>query len=241
MALPSIPLHVSALFIALVFTIAMLTMISVQVSNSKLNLPYEVMMKNLLLTIMILLSWLVFTLIISTSGFLLDFKSMPPRILVVVLPPLLLIFFLFFSKKFHQLSESLDNFWFIYPQAFRVLMEFILWLLYHYKVIPQQMTFEGRNFDILAGITAPVVAYYCFNKKTWSPKIALVWNIAGLLLLVNIVVVAVLSTPYPFRMFLNEPPNLIVFYFPFVWLPAVVVPFALLLHLISIRRLILGR
>jgi len=66
----------------------------------------------------------------------------------------------------------------------------------------------------------------------------LLWNIVGLLVLANIVVVAVLSTPYPFRYFMNEPGNTIVFNFPFVWLPSFVVPFALLLHLISIRRLI---
>jgi hypothetical protein len=82
------------------------------------------------------------------------------------------------------------------------------------------------------------VAYYCFNKKSWSPKVAIVWNIAGLLLLANIVVIAILSTPFPFRVFMNDPANTIVFYFPFIWLPSVAVPFALLLHLISLRRLL---
>ena len=99
------------------------------------------------------------------------------------------------------------------------------------------MTFEGRNFDILVGITAPFIAYYCFVKKSWPLKVALVWNIAGVLLLANIVIVAVLSTPYPFRQFMNEPANTVIFSFPFVWLPGFVVPFALLLHLIAIRRL----
>ena len=99
------------------------------------------------------------------------------------------------------------------------------------------MTFAGGNYDILIGLSAPVVAYYCFNKKSWSPRVALLWNFAGLLLLANIVAIAILSTPYPFRHFMNEPANTIVFYFPFVWLPSVLVPFALLLHLLSIKRL----
>ena len=133
--------------------------------------------------------------------------------------------------------EQFNVFWIVYAQSFRMIMEFILWLLYRYSIIPVQMTFAGRNFDILIGFTAPFVAYFCFIKKTWSPKVALIWNFAGLLLLGNIVVVALLSTPYPFRVFMNEPANTLVFSFPFVWLPAFVVPFALLLHLISIKRL----
>jgi hypothetical protein len=153
-------------------------------------------------------------------------------------PPLILIVFLLFYRKFNLLADSLDNFWFIYPQAFRVILEFILWSLYRYKVLPRQMTFEGRNFDILIGLTAPIIVYYCFNKKIWSPKVALVWNILGLISLANAVATAILSTPYPYRVFMEGPANTIVFYFPFVWLPTFVVPFALMLHLLSIRRLI---
>ena len=120
-------------------------------------------------------------------------------------------------------------------------MEFILWLLFRYRVIPVQMTFAGGNYDIIIGLTAPVVAYYCFNRRIWSPKAALVWNFIGLGMLLYIMVVSILSTPYSFRYFMNEPANTLPFHFPFVWLPGVVVPFAMLLHLLSIRRLILGK
>ncbi|MDB5280998.1 MAG: hypothetical protein JWO06_73 [Bacteroidota bacterium] len=237
--MPIIPLHISALFIALVFGIAFLIIISVQVCGRRLYLPFEERRKNMASSFAVIFVWLTYTLIMGLSGYLADFTFMPPKILLVTLPPLLFILILFLSKGFHRLHQQFDNFWFIYPQSFRILMEFILWLLYRYKVIPVQMTFEGINFDILVGVTAPIVAYYCFNKKSWSPKVAVVWNIAGLILLGNIVVVAILSSPYPFRAFANDPANTIVFYFPFVWLPSVVVPFALLLHLISLRRLLL--
>jgi len=241
LSMPYIPLHISALFIALVFGIAFLIIIAVQASGRSLNLPFEELRNNNAATIIVLLVWLMFTLIIGVSGFLDDFTSVPPKILLILLPPFIFILVIFWSKQFHDLCEPLDNFWFIYPQSFRILMEFILWLLYRYGVIPVQMTFAGRNFDILVGLSAPIVAYYCFNRKSWSPKIALVWNFVGLALLINIVVISILSTPYPLRKFMNEPANMIAFHFPFVWLPAVVVPFAFLLHLLSIRRLWLGK
>lgn len=232
------PLHVSALFIMLVFGIAFFYFISVYATGRKMNLPAHEAGGNIFKSIFSILGWLMFTLILTLTGVLQNFESMPPRIMIVVLPPLVAIVLLVTSKRYLALADQLNHFWLIYPQSFRLIIEVILWLLYHYGVIPKQMTFEGRNFDVLTGISAPFVAYYCFRKKTWSPKVALVWNIVGLLLLLNIVVVAVLSTPYPFRYFMNEPANTIVFNFPFVWLPAFVVPFALFLHVLSIHRLL---
>lgn len=233
-----IPIHVSSLFIALVFAIAFIIVIAVHVCGLRLQLEFEERRRNMLVSILVIFVWLTFTNIIAMSGLLTDFTQMPPKLLLITLPPLIFILMLFVSKPFHELFESIGHFWIIYAQSFRILMEFILWLLYRYHVIPVQMTFEGRNFDILIGLSAPFIAYFCFIKKSLSEKVALVWNIIGLLVLANIVVVAVLSAPYPFRYFMNEPANAIVFHFPFVWLPSFVVPFALMLHLISIRRLV---
>jgi hypothetical protein len=239
--MPYIPLHISALFIALVFGIAFLIIIAVQVCGRRLDLPFEEQRNNIWATICVLLVWLMFTLIIGVSGYLNDFTTMPPKILLVIVPPFLFMLLILTSKQFHELCAPLDNFWFIYPQSFRILMEFILWLLYRYHMIPIQMTFEGRNFDIIIGLTAPIVAYYCFNRRVWSPKIALVWNFIGVALLINVMVLAMLSTPYPFRRFMNEPTNMLPFHFPFIWLPSIVVPFAFLLHSVSIRRLLTGK
>lgn len=235
--MPHIPLHISALFITLVFAIAFLILIAVYISSRRANLPFEERRNNFVTSLVVLMVWLIFTLIISASGLLTDYTAMPPRFLLVVVPPLLFFLLLMNARQFNDLTEQFNVFWLVYAQSFRLLMEFILWLLYHYNVIPVQMTFEGRNFDALAGATAPFIAYYCFVKKTWPLKVALYWNFAALALLLNIVAVAILSTPYPFRQFMNEPANTIVFYFPFIWLPSFVVPFALLLHLVAIRRL----
>ncbi|HLP21562.1 MAG TPA: hypothetical protein VK174_14715 [Chitinophagales bacterium] len=236
--MPQIPLHISALFISLVFAIAFILLIAVYVSSRRsVDLSFEERRNNFVISLIVIMVWLIFTLIMSASGFLTDFSAMPPRLLLIVAPPLVFFLVLLNAKQFNDLTEQFNVFWLVYIQSFRILMEFILWLLYRYNVIPVQMTFEGRNLDVLVGITAPFIAYYCFIKKTWPLRVALIWNFVGIALLLNIVLVAILSTPYPFRYFMNEPANTVVFYFPFIWLPAFVVPFALLLHLVAIRRL----
>ena len=70
-----------------------------------------------------------------------------------------------------------------------------------------------------------------------SRKALLVWNILGLLLLLNIVVIAVLSAPFRFQLLGFEQPNIAILYFPFIWLPCCIVPLVLFSHLAAIRQL----
>ncbi|MEL6651576.1 MAG: hypothetical protein AAFQ87_12320, partial [Bacteroidota bacterium] len=62
------------------------------------------------------------------------------------------------------------------------------------------------------------------------------YNLFGLVLLFIIVSMAILSMPTPFRQFLNEPSNAVMATFPFIWLPAFLVPLAFCLHLLSLRQ-----
>ena len=162
---------------------------------------------------------------------------MPPRFVLLVLPPLVVIIILFVTHSGRRFIDSLFLKTLTQLHVVRIFVEIILFWLLIYKYVPKLMTFEGRNFDILAGLSAPVIAYYGFTKNTLSKKFMLVWNIVCLLLLLNIVINAVLSAPFPFQQFAFDQPNIGVLYFPFVWLPAFIVPVVLFSHLVSIRRL----
>ena len=104
--------------------------------------------------------------------------------------------------------------------------------------IPVQMTFEGRNFDMITGILALPVGYLLAKRKMHAPKLAVAFNILGLLLLTNILVIAVLSMPTPLRYFMNEPANTLVAQFPFILLPGVLVPIAYTMNIFSLRQLL---
>ena len=123
----------------------------------------------------------------------------------------------------------------------RIPVELVLLWLSIYKTVPDLMTFEGRNFDIISGITAPLVYYWGFVKYKMRHTLLIVWNTACLALLFNIVINAILSTPYPFQQFAFDQPNIALFYFPFVWLPCCIVPLVLFSHLVTIRQLILKK
>jgi hypothetical protein len=121
-------------------------------------------------------------------------------------------------------------------QFFRVPLEWVLHRLHTEGVIPVQMTYAGRNFDILSGLTAAMVAFMLVAGRG-GKWLVLAWNLMGLALLANIVSIAVLSTPAPFRQFMNEPANRLPSLYPWVWLPTFLVQAALFGHLLVFRAL----
>ena len=121
-------------------------------------------------------------------------------------------------------------------QVFRVPLEWVLHRLYSEGVIPVQMTYAGQNFDVATGVLAAALALWlrAGHRTGW---LVVAWNVLGLALLVNIVVVAILSTPVPFRYFMNDPANLLPSTFPYVWLPTFLVQAALFGHLLVFRAI----
>jgi hypothetical protein len=101
------------------------------------------------------------------------------------------------SPKGREFIDGLDLKSLTILHTIRIPVELVLFFLFTYKAVPELMTFEGRNFDILSGITAPVVFYFAFIRKQLSRKIILIWNVICLGLLINIVSNAILSAPFP--------------------------------------------
>lgn len=190
------------------------------------------------LAVFLLLAWVAIQAIVTQSNFYLNTSSLPPRFLLLVGPPLLLIIFMFNSGNGKTFIDSLDTTWLTYLHVVRVPVEITLYFLFISSLVPELMTFEGRNFDILSGLTAPLIAYFGYNHKKLSKTLLLAWNFLCMALLVNIVTTAVLSAPFPFQQLAFDQPNVGVFYFPFSWLPGVVVPLVLFSHLVCIRQLL---
>lgn len=190
------------------------------------------------ITLAILLTWLAFQALIGYRGFYTITNTIPPRFLLLVLPAILFIIGLFTTLKGRKFLDSLDLKTLTILHAVRVPVEMVLFWLYINKAVPELMTFEGRNFDILSGITAPIIFYFGFIHQKLNRKLIIIWNFICIGLLLNIVTIAILSAQFSFQQFAFKQPNIAVLYFPFNWLPSCVVPLVLLSHLASIRLLL---
>ena len=232
---PIIPAYIDVFFVVLTFLLLIMIVFGYRSVLIKSDAAIETRKRKVRRLAIPLLFWLLFLTKISGMNFLHNWSAMPPRMMVVFLPPLIFTIILLFSKSAKELIHHVPQHWLIAIQSFRIVMELILLMLFLENIIPQQMTFEGRNFDVLVGLSAIVVGYMSYKKKL-SKNFIIGWNIFGLILLLIIVVVAMLSAPLPFRVFMNEPANTVIAYFPFIWLPGFVVPVAYCMHFLSLKK-----
>ncbi len=173
--------------------------------------------------------------LLSYQGFYLNTTATPPRFVFIILPTLFIIIFTFFTNRGKDWLQTLDLKMLTLLSIVRVPVELILYGLFIHGAIPELMTFAGRNFDIIAGITAPVIYYLIFIKK-WNRSFFVAWNVIGLILIINIVANAILSAPLPFQQFAFDQPNIGVLNFPFTLLACFVAPVVLYSHLIMLFR-----
>ncbi|WP_266205891.1 hypothetical protein [Pontibacter kalidii] len=188
--------------------------------------------------VVLALIWLGGQGILGVTDFYTVTYTLPPRMLLLVLPPLVLIAVLFVTRQGRVFIDSLHTGFLTLLHLARIPVELVLFWLFVHGNVPELMTFEGRNLDILAGLSAPIIYYFGFLRHRFPASVIIGWNIICLGLLVNIVIHGILSVPTPFQQFGFEQPNTALLYFPFIWLPGYIVPVVLFSHLATIRQML---
>jgi len=179
-------------------------------------------------------AWMSATWTVASRGTFLDFTSTPPPFAGLVAGVIVLSVVIALSPLGRRLA-SLPLWVLVAVQGFRLPLELAMHRLAERGIMPEQMSYSGRNFDIVTGITALVVAALVWRGLA-GPGLVRLWNLMGLALLANIVTVAIISTPR-FAAFGPDRVNVFVMVTPFVWLPAVLVLAALAGHLLIFRAL----
>jgi hypothetical protein len=228
LALDRVPLRVDALFFAAVLGVLALSVLAVRVAVQRAGQAADLWTMRAAIGAML---WLVATGLAALSGELQSFS------LSLLTALMILTGGAAFSRVGAALMAAVGPVGLIGFQFFRVPVAMFLQGMYQAGQAPVQMTYEGLNLDIFTGLTAPAMAWLVWRGKVGSYAIW-AWNAFGLVLLAEAVVVAALSMPTEFRVFTNEPASTFVTYAPYVWLPTVLAPAALLGHLLVLRWLL---
>ena len=186
----------------------------------------------------ILVAWVVYTGALGFFGVLAGADSVP-RIALILVPTLVGVLLLALSDAGRTVALSIPLSLLIGAQTYRVVVELFIHQLWSIGLMPRMLTYEGANLDILAGLSAPVVGWLVAHGRL-SNRLALAWNVIGLVLLANIVGRAILTTP-ALQVLVTEVPNRAVGTFPFTFIPGVLAPLALTLHVLAIRALLARR
>lgn len=87
--------------------------------------------------------------------------------------------------------------------------------------------------DIVTGLLAIPVAYFCYRQTPWSRTAALAWNTLGLAELLMLIPLGILSSPSRIQFLSLEAPNHLTSSWPSVLAPTFHVPLGILLHIFS--------
>lgn len=227
----SIPTYISGTFLAIVLASVGFIFYAVNyVSSGKRNFTPTIILT-------FFSTWIFLVSILTFNGFFLEFSS-PPRIFLFVGFTVVVIVGLLAYKRTRAFLNKMPLATLTYIHIIRVPVEMVLLWLGISGMIAMDMTFEGSNFDIISGITAPFVGVFMISGRSKNRIGAIIWNLLALGLLVNIVVMAITYSPYFYEQVLNgQAQNVAIFYFPFVLLPTLVVPVILFAHLVSLNQL----
>lgn len=190
---------------------------------------------------LLLLMWMIFQSTLSLNRWYMDRESVPPNLFFPVITMVSLILLLFSLPAGRRFIDALHPGWLMAIHFVRIPVEITLYLLATWKQVPWSMTLAGMNYDIISGITAIGVWWFGYFKKRLAPGILLFWHCGALMILVLVVTRGIGAVPSPFQAWDFEQPNYAVQHFPFIWLPAVVVPLVLFSHLVLIRRILISR
>ena len=229
--MPSVPHDIATGFILLPLAVlAVLSMLLVRSSRS------------LWWIVVVMVGWSALTAWLAVSGALASFESGQPRIPILVLTQLVFVVWVAWFSRWSGYLAQIPQTALVGLQCFRIPVEFLLAELAARNLLAVEMTFHGRNFDILAGATGIMLAVWLRRDGEESLRpIVLGWNVMGLCLMTAVLAHGMLSMPYPFQLLHLSVPTFVVASFPVVWLLTVLVPIAYLLHLVSIRRCLAER
>ena len=180
-------------------------------------------------------AWMALTWFAAASGVLGKWEATPPPFALLVLGVIVVSVTLSFGPLGTRIAQELPLWVLIAVQGFRVPLEIAMHALVARGIMPVQMSYSGRNFDIVTGATA--VALAIALATTAVPRwVIVVWNAMGTVLLANILLIAIASMPM-FHLFGVDRLNVWVAEPPFVWLASVLVLTALAGHLLIFRKL----
>lgn len=184
-----------------------------------------------------LILWGTLHSILALVGFYKTTSSFPPRSILIVFPMFPIMMSSIFSYRMKNWLSTFHLKTVTYLHLVRVPTEMVLYWLYIDSYAPRLITFRGQNFDILIGLTIPIITYFAFRNNKVNKRFLLIWNIVALAFLLNILVMAVFSMPTVVQLFALNHPNYAPMMFPIVLLPTVIIPTVLISHMAGIALL----
>lgn len=176
------------------------------------------------------------------SGLLARFDRVPPPMALLIVLVLVMPTLAGLSSFGRRAAVEVAVAAVVELQIFRLPLELVMHHAGRAGVMPPELSFGGYNFDIVTGIGAAIIGAMMARGVAVPRPLLWAWNIWGIYCLGAIAAIAIATSPMV-RAFGDDPRhvNTWVLYFPFVWLPVVMVSVAIFSHVVVTRALLSWR
>jgi hypothetical protein len=178
--------------------------------------------------------WLAYVGLFSSLGYMRDPSLRPPGILWVVGPVVLFVVFVVRSNIGARVAVAIPLWLILGFGSFRIGVELLMHRLWEGGLVPKLLTYEGGNADMVFGLSAPIIAWIATMGRL-GLRLAMGWNVLGLLSLANVAASSVLTGPL--KLISTEVPNVAMGIFPYTFIPGFLAPLAVTLHVLAIRAI----
>jgi hypothetical protein len=170
------------------------------------------------------------------GAFLTGVSAFPALPLAIFLPLIIGAPLLLLSKRVGQVLDAMPANWLVALQLYRV---FGCWALAFWLrgVLPGVFAVPAGMGDLLTGLFALPAAIAVATGTAQGRRVAILWNMFGLLDFVVAIAMGMITAPGRFQLIVPSVESIGAGAYPGVLTPAFVVPSSILLHVLSLRQL----
>jgi hypothetical protein len=232
---PEAPLRITIAVCAYVLLVVWVTMRGLDTGLRRSGCAAPIRRSLLIRIGSLLVTWFLAVTAAAVAGAWLDPSI--PRPLGYFIPALVLSLVLWRAGWLQAAIRELSPAAIPWLQTLRIGGGLTLFAAWASRVAPWGWVIRAGTGDILVGIGAAAVAALLGTGLAWSRTAAVAWNVFGLVDMAHTLVRGLLSAPGPQQRIFEIPPNLVPAVFPFLYLPAFIVPLTILLHILSLQQL----
>lgn len=183
----------------------------------------------------VLLGWHLYLYLLSCSGFIANLDFPPRFVFLTILPAFIFVGWFAKKAKNGRWLFAIPSHWLVFYQSFRILIETLFVFTVSAGLLHANVTIEGYNFDMIYALTAPIAGWLVMKGNY---KFGLYWNYLGLLVIASILILFQLTIFAPQVFGPNTapfPPGFL--QYPYILVPAFLMPSAVFIHVLSIVQL----
>jgi hypothetical protein len=208
------------------------------VAINKSNKPRKIKQRHKAVLILGLTAWLTYNALMGYSAILATYE-LPPSFPIFLIFPIFGFtgYFIYKSKNANWL-QHIKPAHLVYFQSFRIAVETLFIFSISAGVLHPNVTIEGYNYDMIIGLSAPVIGLLVFQFNKLPLRTILYWNYLGLFILATVIFVFT-STTY-FTSIYGEAERIMPLAFtqtPYVFVAGFLMPAAVFIHLLSIIQI----